>query len=331
VVDKLDLDKRWKATPAEAIEKLKSNLTVSPIRGTELIEIHYRDKEPQLTAQIADAIAESYKTRRVDAARKVAEEAIAELDKTIAEQRAKLDASRAKMLALMERHNIVDLSLGEPAWLRTARKPTIDKTTKAALDRLEGRDLIEAAIDLGLPNEVLKKRHPELLKVRSARAELLMSGLTEQHPKVVAADQQIATLEKILLDTIKATLGSSKGAKAKPVPRKKPEQEGLAERRNNIVYIESKKDYELNKELLENMLAHHAKNRIDARSPFGRVVVHEHAVVPRTPSRPHAAAHPIAIGGTVYDQPDDLADPRSTKPNVRTAGVGFRFVLADEG
>ena len=40
-------------------------------------------------------------------------------------------------------------------------------------------------------------------------------------------------------------------------------------------------------------------------------------------------AEPIAIGGTVYDEPGDLADPRSTDPTTRTKGVGFRFVLAD--
>jgi len=70
---KLNLKEKWAAklgtgeplTDNQAILYLKSNLQISPVRNTSLIEIHFYSSDPAEAADLANAIAEAYKDYRL--------------------------------------------------------------------------------------------------------------------------------------------------------------------------------------------------------------------------------------------------------------------------
>ena len=96
------------------------------------------------------------------------------------------------MLKNITEYNIVDLSLGGPAWLRGNQPDTgistlvMDskkrefnaeiniqdlRTTIGALADLDGDELIESAVDLGVQNPTLTTRYPEsALNLQAAEA-----------------------------------------------------------------------------------------------------------------------------------------------------------------
>ncbi len=331
VVDSLNLDQKWNMTRQEAYSTLKRKVETQNVRGTDLIDIEVFHTEAEQAAQIADAVAHAYRDRRVQEEQKRADEALDTLENQLASQEDKLEASRVRMLDIMEKYNVVELSLGQPSWMRggepntgigtivlDAKRKEFDaeseindlRTTIKALQDLSGDELIKAAVNLGIKDSTLTHRYPDYQTLLLNRTQLLESGVGPKHPKVVSVDKQIVQMKGMLeeaVETTKKALGTqlamaeqtfenSKAAK------EKTEKESLRERRQNIEYVEARADYELHKEMLNNMEAQLAKERVDARSSKTPIVIHEQAEVPTVPARPNVKLHLIlgAVVGLIF-------------------------------
>ena len=262
----------------------------------------------------------AYRDRRVEEGQRRAATALDTLQNELEVQKDKLEESRVKMLDTMEKFNVVDLSLGSPAWLRggqpdtgigrivmSAKQREFEaeaeiqnlRTTIKALRELSGDELIKAAVNLGVQDPTLTQRYPEYQNLLLAKTQLLEGGLGAKHPKVVSVEKQIEMTQTMLLDavdTTKKALGTQLAmaeqtyANSKET-KERTEKESLRERRQSIDYIEAKKDYELNKEMLNNMQAQLAKERIDSRASQTPIVIHEQAEVPTLPARPNVKLH----------------------------------------
>ncbi len=363
VAEKLKLAQRWEIEPAAAVAKLERGLTAKAVPSTNLIGIDYSSADPKEAMDIANAVAEIYRFHRMDEERQRADKALDILENQLAAQEDKLEASRVRLLNLMEKHKIVDLGPGQPAWLRDepvtgigaivldAKRKEFDaegeirnlRTTVKALQELSGDDLIKAAVNLGIKDSTLTHRYPDYQALLLNRTQLLESGVGPGHPKIVSVDKQIAQMKGMLeeaAETARGALGTqlamaeqtfenSKAAK------EKTEKESLRERRQNIEYVEARADYELHKEMLNNMEAQLAKERVDASSAAAPITIHKRTADPALPATGAGAGGHLAIGGAVSDRPEDLAiDPAAPgliRPGgERISGVGFRFVMADE-
>lgn len=102
VVDKLDLDARWGTDRETALRRLKENVSTKQVRGTDLIEIRAREKDPELAKSITNEVARSYQAYRTGVEKRQAEQQLAELDKAVREQEDKVE-ERRKMLATIMR------------------------------------------------------------------------------------------------------------------------------------------------------------------------------------------------------------------------------------
>jgi Mg-chelatase subunit ChlD/type II secretory pathway pseudopilin PulG len=70
VVDSLGLDQAWakngrKLNKAEAVAQLKARLDLKPVRNTSLVEVRATDADANEAAKIANAVAETYRVRRM--------------------------------------------------------------------------------------------------------------------------------------------------------------------------------------------------------------------------------------------------------------------------
>ena len=191
----LELKKNWGVpTNEDAYRILKKKVETQDVRGTDLIDIEVYDTDPQLAADIANAVAEAYKTRRQDEEQSRAMKALALLDEQIRSQEGRLEKARNNMIQLMEELNIVDLSLGEPVWLRGSQPNTGTaslvlaakqrefaaeeaiqnlRSTIKSLTELEGVELIKSAVDLGVKNETLNSGWSEYQTLQLSRAALI--------------------------------------------------------------------------------------------------------------------------------------------------------------
>ena len=104
----LDLKKSWGApTNEDAYRMLKRKVETQDVRGTDLIDIEVYDTDPNLAADIANAVADAYRTRRQEEEQTRAQKALALLDQQIKSQEGRLEKARNNMIELMEELNIL--------------------------------------------------------------------------------------------------------------------------------------------------------------------------------------------------------------------------------
>ena len=314
-----------------AFQRLKDLINTENVRGTDLIDIEVYYTDAKFAADIANEVATSYRGRRVNEMQERASRALDTLTNQIEKQKAKLEKLRAAMLDKMEQYRVVDLQLGTPSWLRgsqpntgigslvmrakeeefTAEGSIQDlRTTIKALQDLDGDELIKAAVDLGVNNQTLTKRYPDYQTALLTRESLRESGVGNKHPKSLNLDRQIELLKEMLLeavDTAKSALGTRLSMAEQTLLNTKATKEGieqrsLRERRENLEYIDAKKDYELSKEVLNKMQENLDKESIDVGSTQTPIVMHENAVEQLLPARPNIQLHIIlgAVVGLVF-------------------------------
>ncbi|MED5586105.1 MAG: polysaccharide biosynthesis tyrosine autokinase [Verrucomicrobiota bacterium] len=314
-----------------AFQLLKDQINTENVRGTDLIDIEVYYTDAKFAADIANEVATSYRVRRVNEMQERASRALDTLTNQIEKQKAKLEKLRAAMLDKMEQYRVVDLQLGTPSWLRgsqpntgigslvmrakeeefTAEGSIQDlRTTIKALQDLDGDELIKAAVDLGVNNQTLTKRYPDYQTALLTRESLRESGVGNKHPKSLNLDRQIELLKEMLLeavDTAKSALGTRLSMAEQTLLNTKATKEGieqrsLRERRENLEYIDAKKDYELSKEVLNKMQENLDKESIDVGSTQTPIVIHENAVEQLLPARPNIQLHIIlgAVVGLVF-------------------------------
>jgi capsular exopolysaccharide synthesis family protein len=327
-INNLDLMQEFNVpNEQDAFIILKDKINTENVRGTDLIviEVYYTDSK--FAADIANEVATSYRVRRVDEMHERVSRALDTLTNQIELQKAKLDKLRAAMLDKMEQYRVVDLQLGTPSWLRGSQPNTgigslvmrakeeefsaegsIQdlRTTIKALQDLDGDALIKAAVDLGVKNQTLTKRYPDYQTAVLARASLKASGVGTKHPRSLSLDTQIELLQEMLMeavDTAKTALGTRLAMAEQTLLNTKATKEdielrSLRERRENLEYIDAKKDYELSKEVLNKMQENLDKESIDAGSTKSPIVLHENAVEQLLPARPNIQLH-IILGAVV--------------------------------
>ena len=108
VVDKMELQKRWSMPTRQAtLETLRGNLDTQSSVRSDFVVIEYFDKDPVLAAEIANAVAASYMSQRIEVDSKQKREALEVIGKQIAEYEQQSSQVRTKMQELKKTAGIV--------------------------------------------------------------------------------------------------------------------------------------------------------------------------------------------------------------------------------
>ena len=101
VVDALRLDEIWanggKLTKKEAVNRLKRQLDVQPVRNTKLLQISATGENPQEAAQIANTVAEAYKNYRRGQRKQLTDTGVATLEEQFADQEKDIESAQEKV------------------------------------------------------------------------------------------------------------------------------------------------------------------------------------------------------------------------------------------
>ena len=193
-------------TPEERVlEAYYDRLSVFPVEKSRVIVIDFLSENPELSARVANAIAEAYLERQQTAKQDQAHSAgawlsgeIDALRKHVAEAEAKVEAFRAKSNLLVGPNNttLSTQQLGDlNAQLAAARAQKSDAEAKARLirDMLKSGEPIESS-DI-LNSELIRRLSEQRVTLRAQLAEQ-SSSLLDNHPRIKELKAQIDDLDK---------------------------------------------------------------------------------------------------------------------------------------
>ncbi|GEP44248.1 polysaccharide biosynthesis tyrosine autokinase [Brevifollis gellanilyticus] len=223
VIEKLDLQKKWSLPSRQAaLGKLQGNLNAQSMPRSDFVIIEFYDQDAALAADVANAVASSYMTQRIEIDSSQKREALERMQKQIAEQESLRDQARAKMLEAKKKAGIVGdwIAGGGPSItpgvsLATSKDGMVASREQAMLqsdlevqnltseleqlDKLSPDELVARASGLRLDNPNLTSMTAEYQKLQITREGLSQQGLGRKHPLVQTADKQLAKSKELIL------------------------------------------------------------------------------------------------------------------------------------
>ena len=223
VVDKLDLQKRWSMpTRQAALATLRANLDTQSSVRSDFVVIEYFDKDPAMASEIANAVAASYMSQRIEVDSKQKREALEVIGKQITEYEQQSSQARTKMQELKKSAGIVGdwmsggvLSTTPGATVQTGEESMVVSRDQALfqatlevqnlsaeiaqLEALNPDELIARAPGLRLENSNLTTMTMEYQKLQIGMAGLRQQGLGNKHPTVQGIADQIDKAKELIL------------------------------------------------------------------------------------------------------------------------------------
>ena len=196
------------------LAKFIENLTVEPVRKTQLVNIYFESHDPKLAADVANAIGETYIDSQLEAKMGITQKANTWLGGRLGELRQRLDDSEKAMQEFRLREGLIDVagvrSLGSQELERLGVELTAARSKKAQVD-----SFIRVIAQYGKNNvdklESLPEitAHPSVQNVKKevVTAERKVSELSKtygpKHPKLLAVKSELATVQENLREQIR--------------------------------------------------------------------------------------------------------------------------------
>lgn len=207
VIDDLKLQDKWarggpRLTKEQAYQRLRRKLDVDEVRNTDLLQISVLDRDPQLSADIANKIVAVYQDKRVEEEKDLIGRAVASMNEEVARQKKKVDEATAEVARIRDEEHIIDLnpegtedSIGAVNSVVVKQETSVnDAETNLAIlsnrlkeiEDLKGEDLMRMMATLNIEDPTIQKILPIYQDTVASEALMLNSGLGENHPRVKA-------------------------------------------------------------------------------------------------------------------------------------------------
>ena len=292
------------------VSSLQAALYVEPVKEirlttkeTRLIDISFRHPDPQISAKVVNAIADTFVLSNLEKKTETNASAGAFLQKRIAELQNDIRASEERLINYAKSNQIISLTPGQNTVverLAGLNSQLLDaenqrKTAQAALSAAQAPGAAVASTA-----DSTKGNEAQLTVLRQKRAELLVEN-TEEWPEVKAIDQQIAVLEKSIQETRKQAANNQltnletmyRQAKAREDSlRQAFEQqraETLQQNEAAINYHIIEQEIATNKGLLDGLLQRAKENELVTAGMAGaanNIDVVDYAIAPKSPVLP---------------------------------------------
>lgn len=328
VVEKLDLVKRWNVpNKAAAAGRLQGGLDAQSSVKSDFISIEYYDEDRQLAADVANALADSYRETRIEVNNERDNSAIEQLNTQIANKEQLTKQSLEKMMAIKRRLGIIEvpgyadrrsagsddvnlldnLTLSDSA--RDVYKLQKDIRDMYAqieqLQKLDGDELIRQAGELKVENETIRKLAP-IYQDLLLKREQLRGSLGPKHPTMKSLEAQLTESRRLLLDAAKDFRSNlslkSEIAKKQLIEIQNLDQEhrnhSLNAQVDNQEYLRAKKEWEILETELAKLKDTRAQKESDKQMSKTPDTVYQRAEAENRPAKPNVALN-LALGAAV--------------------------------
>ena len=290
-VKKLDLEKRWKVSEAEAIKTLAKNVSASRQPDTDFIRVEVTGKTPEEAEVLLGGILKSsisYFTR-TEVEKK--HQYLSELNQQLTEQGDLIQDYRKAVAVLTQQYGVPyfegegnQIGQTEMALYQQSRKKLAELEHQRNLAQIQIRklidtpndDLIRLAAGLDLPNNQVSKYYQSYLSLSAEIETLHEEGLAPNHPKVKAlrqknehalsiAGKQVVGIKEIL-ETNLLLIDKKLERTKKEVRERKDGCVDLSMQQHQ--YATAIQAYEAAQDLYEKMSRQQQELRIEAKMPL---------------------------------------------------------------
>lgn len=323
VVDTLNLTNRWNVDKETAIRILKGIVNTQNIRGTDLISIRVRHTNKVDARDITDEVAKAYRTYRNEIETRDEENGLHELNKAVRDQEDKVEERRKLLVTIVNTKGIiykgsdsyynqggVDEDQGARNALQEFEKLESErmqlKTQIDSLLKYDAAQLMVYAAGLDLPDNIIRNLLPQYQEAERQFETLKINGLGDNHPTVQAAVKQLEGMKKQLNEgvvnlraTLKAQLDMADNRLKEVEKRKDRTREEAIKRGVDAQdYVDAKRDFETDQELLQNLKLKQVAANISQKIPFESVEVHDAPVISEAPVSPNVTLN-LVLGAVV--------------------------------
>lgn len=254
------------------INRVKRNLIVELVRGTQLIKITYHSYSAEISAEVANTLAEEYLVSQTEAKQEVTSKAADWLSERLDSLRVNLEGSERTLYEFQRLNNLVDLD-----GVRGLASQELNEVTTQLLEAKRLLQEISTNYKLvqrkkgdvdGLLILPQLQSHPTIQGIRQQQANInrqisdLQLRYGPKHPRMIAAQNELVTLENRLESEINGVaaviVGQYEAAQASvaglenEISRVKGEFQAISQQ--EIEYDELKRQVDINRELYDTFL-----------------------------------------------------------------------------
>lgn len=281
-------------TPIQlALKQLDSRLTVYPTPESNIIGIKYQSSDPQLSADIANAVADTYVLSTRETAAGSTSRARDWLQQQITELRTKVSAAENEV---EKYRSEAGLLTGEKSTLGTQQISELNSqitlaeaaSSEAAARADEIRNLLAQKGSVDASSDVLSSALIQNLREQQSTSSRKLSELSAvylpNHPKMVAAQQELSSINRNIRSEankiIDSLIGQAKiaAARAKSLRSSLEKLKGTQATANlsDVKLQELERDAQASRVLLEQMLGRYAdvssRRDLSLQPGFARVI-----------------------------------------------------------
>ncbi|MFZ0616815.1 MAG: polysaccharide biosynthesis tyrosine autokinase [Chthoniobacterales bacterium] len=324
VVDSMKLLQKWDLRSRDiAYLKLRSMLSISEVRNTDLIQISVLDRDRQEAADLANTIALEYQKKRIDEQQSWVARSLVQLEDEVIKQRKKVEELRDRMTRIRVEGKIYDLNpesvedprQAEEAILQNVESQVNDSRIKVAtlrskqqqIQAMTDEQIMRSLKTFEMDDATITQILPQYEASVSEEARMLNSGLGPNHPTVLSLQARKKVFSQQLKDQI-TVLRKSLGANLE-ISEKSLEamEQKLGEARSGqleakskaLSYQEAKNEYLKAKRILETAETRYSTEAMQRTMPQSPATIWEKAEVSDFPAKPRVAQNmliAVAVG-----------------------------------
>ena len=255
-----------------ATDLLRAHVSISPIRGSSLVDVSFESPSPNLSAEIANAWIEQFIASNLDRRFNSTADARKFLEEQLAELKQRLEDSERSLSGYADNKEIITLSSEQTPEGKTVSQKTLASANLEALNA----ELAQATADRiiaesgarqrsgnenALANSALNSLREERAKAQAEYAKLMVQ-FEPEYPAAKAIESQISALNRSIAgEEARSRAGTSaRYREALQRERKLQEQvnrlkgEFSGERRDSIQYNIFQREVDTNRQLYDGLL-----------------------------------------------------------------------------
>jgi len=294
-------DAKWQAL----VDAFQSRLTISPVRKTQLVDINFEAYDAELSAKVANALAEVYIESHMEARLEMTEVATVWLTRQLDSLKTKVNAAERRLQGFREREDLINLQ--GVRTLSTKEMQEIVSNLVAVRERRgQAENLLNQVRVIGRNAErsfesipdILNHKLMQGLKTSEAKAERKIAEYAKRygpkHPKMIAAKTEIKAIRENLskqIDSIVAGIGNDyniavKNEKTLTLAMEKAKKEIQKINRKEFELGELEREVETNRKLYDTFFTRfqEATATSDLQTVNARLM--DKAVMPRSAAKP---------------------------------------------
>jgi capsular exopolysaccharide synthesis family protein len=287
------------------IDRFLARLTVSPVRGSRLVDVKVKSPDSVLAATVANAIAKAYIEQNLEFKFLSSKEASDWLGQQLGEQRKQVETSEQALqqyreqtdaVSLEEKQNIVVQKLADlNSAVTRAKTERIQK--EAASNQIRALQADRHALDTYpaiLSSSFIQQQKGELAELQRKQAEL-SDKLGARHPDMVKLTLSIQTAEAKIQGEIAKVVQSMRNDYQQALAQERSltsaleqqKRDALELNRKGIAYGVLARDAASNRQIFESLMQRTKETGISGELKTSNIRVVDAAETPRRPASPN--------------------------------------------